>query len=122
MKHIKLYENFLNEGKVLWDAEVSKPFNDKKEESAANNFSLEIKPVVVSSVEGYISDEEIEITVLFSNTDTIEFTSDDNSAIVKSDGKTIDLSKHLSGYRGSKGTATGDICLLYMDYKLGKIK
>lgn len=77
MKHIKLFENFLNEWDsthtLKWHVDLEGDFSgsDKHEKHATSNWKIEIAPITVESVEGNIDDEHTNLDVKLSNGDEL---------------------------------------------------
>jgi hypothetical protein len=77
MKHLKLFENFLNEWDsthtLKWHVDLSGDFIDseKHEKHATSNWKIEMEPITVVSVEGNIDDEHTNLDIKLSNGDEL---------------------------------------------------
>lgn len=123
MKHVKLFENYLNEAKTSWGVKVSSPYSNKDEKKAAMKFVLN-DPITVVDVSGEIGDVTTNLEIQFSNGDRVVY---EYYFDIGQDDKDMSIySGHLGEYEvpleiintyfGSTGTLVGDLCLLYKKY------
>ena len=123
MKHVKLFENYLNEAKTSWGVKVSSPYSNKDEKKAAMKFVLN-DPITVVDVSGEIGDVTTNLEIQFSNGDRVVY---EYYFDIGQDDKDMSIySGHLGEYEvpleiintyfGSTGTLVGDLCLLYRKY------
>jgi len=123
MKHVKLFENYLNEAKTSWGVKVSSPYSNKDEKKAAMKFVLN-DPITVVGVSGEIGEDTTQLEIQFSNGDRVVY---EYYFDIGQDDKDMSIySGHLGEYEvpleiintyfGSTGTLVGDLCLLYRKY------
>tara|TARA_R110001592_G_scaffold120545_3_gene325002 strand:- start:80805 stop:81203 length:399 start_codon:yes stop_codon:yes gene_type:complete len=126
MKHIKLFENYLNEAKTSWGVRVSSPYSNKDEKKAAMKFVIN-EPITVVGVSGEIDENNTDLTVQYSNADQVNYT---YTYDVMEDIKELTIYESgnypyngydvpleiINTYFGSTGTLVGDICLIYRKY------
>ncbi len=134
MKNIPTFEQFINEGvineRASWGVQVEEPFSDKDERKAQDKFVMKSDPITIVGSSGFISEDETELSVQFSNADRADYywaqshgTHPAEMTIYYDGNKTFEVKENtLDKYLGSTGTAIGDIALIYRDWKLGKIK
>jgi len=124
---IDVIEESLNEA-ATFDVNVQEPFNKKDEQKAQNKFKIEAQPITMVDADGEISEDTTDVTVVFSNGDSANYTWEQNfgnssTMIISPKGSSdIDITRHVDNYLGSTGTIIGDIGLIYKDWKQGKIK
>mgnify|MGYP003133032253 CR=1 FL=1 len=119
----------LNEAaKANWRTDVEEPFSNSEEKSAAHMFEIKANPITIISVDGFISEEETELTIQFSNKDKMDYyykygasmggSGDPNQkCTIYMKGNKIDVDKYeLKNILGSTGTIVGDLGTLYTDY------
>jgi hypothetical protein len=127
MKKVQLFENYLNEA-AMFDVNVQEPFDKKDEQKAQKQFKIEAKPITMVDADGDIGEDVTDVTVVFSNGDTANYTweqnfGNSNNMVITPKGLSdVDITKHVDKYLGSTGTVIGDVGLIYRDWKLGKIK
>ena len=127
MKKVQLFENYLNEA-ATFDVNVQEPFNKKDEQRAQNKFKIDAKPITMVDADGDILEDTTDVTVVFSNGDSVSYTweqnfGNSNNMVISPKGASdIDITRHVDDYLGSTGTVIGDIGLIYKDWKQGKIK
>ena len=112
-----------NTGKFSVD--VQEPFDVSKEQSSFDEFKKEFKPIppiTMVEVEGFISDAEIELDIIFSNGDKIFFYYDTDGfnftkeAKITIDGNTTELDHStIEDYLGSTSSVIGDLGLMYTE-------
>jgi len=123
MKHVKLFENYLNEAKTSWGVKVSSPYSNKDEKKAAMKFVLN-DPITVVDVSGEIGEDTTQLEIYFSNGDRVVY---EYYFDIGQDNKDMSIyTSHLGEYEvpleiintyfGSTGTLVGDLCLLYRKY------
>lgn len=121
MKHVKLFENYLNEAKTSWGVRVSSPYSNKDEKKAAMKFVIN-DPITVVGVSGEIDENDTNLSVQFSNADQVDYTytydvmEDTKEMTIYEDGRPNGYEVPLeiiNTYFGSTGTLVGDICLIY---------
>lgn len=100
---------------------VDAPFNAEEEHRAMNAFSWKPKAdlVTVESTEGLINDDQIELNIILSNGDEIEYlaAADKKQATFTVNNRQFDVSQYMEGYLGSTGKIIGDLLLAYGDWK-----
>ena len=128
MKKVQLFENYLNEA-ISFNADVQEPFEIKDEKKAQKQFKIIAEPITMVSVDGDIDEGMADVTIFFSNRDSISrvweqtpVKANTNSIVISPrDSSDIDVTLHTDKYVGSTGTVVGDLGLIYRDWKLGKI-
>jgi len=125
MKHIKLFESYLTEA-AKWDVNTNDPYNERNEKKFASTFKIKFNPITVKDVAGQIDEDYTDLTITFSNDDSIylqySFNGQENCRITKAhDNSKIDVTKYLDKFIGSSGTVTGDLCILYKYYIENKL-
>jgi len=130
MKHVKLFENYLNEAKTSWGVKVSSPYSNKDEKKAAMKFVLN-DPITVVGVSGLIGDDYTDLSVQFSNADQVDYTytydvmEDTKEMTIQYNNDFRNNSSYevpleiINTYFGSTGTLVGDICLIYRKWTEG---
>lgn len=123
MKHIKLFEGFLNEA-VKITAKIKAPYNTKEEKKAASNFKtvIEGETITVDMVEGHMNEDAIDLTIQFSNEDLIfleRFDGEDRCTIVVGDEEPYDVWGGIGGYAAD--TIVEELCLTYEGYRKGEL-
>jgi len=124
MKTIKSFEEFINEG-MSWGAEVAEPFDANQEKKVASKFAIKMDPITVVGVSGDIQDDNVDIHIQFSNGEYIESDYQNGVDIYNAEQQNMFSNRDqgvVAGYWGSTGTVVGDLCLIYRDWKLGKLK
>jgi hypothetical protein len=127
MKHVKLFENYLNEA-VKFNVEVEEPFVTKNEKKASAQFKIVTQPITIVDVNGEILEDSTDVEISFSNGDKAEFEwlqnfgKSSTMVITPNGGTAVDISNKIDDYLGSTGTVIGDISLMYKYWKLGKLK
>ena len=115
----------LNEAKVSFGANVEEPFVEKREKMMAQSFTIKLDPINVVGVSGDISEDKIDVHIQFSNGEFIESDYQNGVDIYNKDKQNMFSNRDqriLGDYWGSTETVVGDLCLIYRDWKTGKIK
>lgn len=123
MKHIKLFEGFLNEAAKI-TVKIEEPYNIKEEKKAASNFKTKLngETVTVKQVEGNMNSEAVDISIEFSNGDFIfleQFDGKDQCTIVVDGEEPYDVWGGIGGYAAE--TIIEELCLTYEGYKKGEL-
>jgi len=134
MKNVKTFDKFLNESnqlktklneaKVSFGANVEEPFVEKREKMMAQSFTIKLDPITVVGVSGDISEDKIDVHIQFSNGEFIESDYQNGVDIYNKDKQNMFSNRDqriLGDYWGSTETVVGDLCLIYRDWKQGKI-
>ena len=107
---------------------VEEPFSNSEEKSAAHMFEIKANPITIISVDGFISEEETELTIQFSNKDKMDYYYKYGASMGGSGDPTQECTIYMKGKKisiasnilekmiGSTGTIVGDLGTLYTDY------
>lgn len=124
MKHIKLFESFLNEAAKV-TVKIKDPYNTREEKKAASNFKTTIdgETITVAIVEGHMNADAVDLTIEFSNGDLIfleRFDEEDRCTIVVDGEEPYDVWGGIGGYAAD--TIIEELCLTYEGYKKGELR
>lgn len=141
MKYLKLFKQINESQELSIDFSMSNNWNSssqKDEEIVVKKFKWQSIPVTVINAEGEFKDEyNGSLYLEFSNGDNITYEMKETSnkpvnfpnntppfynLNISINNKSYDAFELVDIYFGSTGTITGDILLIYKDFKDGKIK
>ena len=121
-------KKYLAESKLLkegkFSVDVQSPYNAATEQSLFDEFIIETNPISMVEVDGIITDDKQDITIKFSNGDSIEYYYKSDGGFeaetttelkITVDGKTTELGEDfVEDYIGSSGgSVIGDLGIMY---------
>ena len=133
MKNLKTFDKFLNESNqqktklneaLSWGVNVEEPFVEKREKMMALQFSVKLDPITVVGVSGDIQENNVDVHIQFSNGEFIESDYQNGVDIYNKDKQNMFSHRDqriIGDYWGSTTSVVGDLCLIYRDWKAGKI-